>query len=262
MGRRPAGRHAPEEILRTHPHAAPFWDGLLRGALHGDDRTAGNTTTTVQQAMALFFQADDPPPLHPRPGPAGHRPRRPDRSAAAPSTCSGRDDPTPPPSPLMTAIAEHVLDTALQLATASPHGRLCPLVPGLPRRAALDRAAADAAHPDGQRTGPGLSFIYAAQTWRQLVICYGEDEARAMFGLTNDIVVFGGGKDGDFYQELSDLIGTTRVSPHLLQPRPRAGPAAPPTARTTRSCGRRRSGCCRRGTRWCSQRTRSPSSPG
>ena len=26
----------------------------------------------------------------------------------------------------MTAVAEHVLDTALQLATTSPHGRLCP----------------------------------------------------------------------------------------------------------------------------------------
>ena len=58
----------------------------------------------------------------------------------------------------------------------------------------------------------GLSFIYAAQTWRQLVICYGEDEARAMFGLTNNIVIFGGGKDGEFYKEVSDLLGTTRVS--------------------------------------------------
>ena len=58
----------------------------------------------------------------------------------------------------------------------------------------------------------GLSFIYAAQTWRQLVICYGEDEARAMFGLTNNILIFGGGKDGEFYKEVSDLLGTTRVS--------------------------------------------------
>jgi type IV secretion system protein VirD4 len=57
-----------------------------------------------------------------------------------------------------------------------------------------------------------LSFIYAAQTWRQLVICYGEDEARAMFGLTNNIAIFGGGKDGEFYKEVSDLLGTTRVS--------------------------------------------------
>ena len=36
----------------------PYWHGLLHGALHGDDRTAGNTTTTVQQAMSLFFQDD------------------------------------------------------------------------------------------------------------------------------------------------------------------------------------------------------------
>ena len=52
----PRDATTPEEILRTHPHAAPFWDGLLHGALHGDDRTAGNTITTVQQSMALFFQ--------------------------------------------------------------------------------------------------------------------------------------------------------------------------------------------------------------
>src|SRR5665811_2256006 len=38
----PQNAMQPEEILRTHPAAAPFWDGLLRGALHGDHRTAGN----------------------------------------------------------------------------------------------------------------------------------------------------------------------------------------------------------------------------
>lgn len=58
----------------------------------------------------------------------------------------------------------------------------------------------------------GLSFMYAAQTWRQLVVCYGEDEARSLFGLTNNIVVFGGGKDVAFYREISELVGTTRVS--------------------------------------------------
>ena len=57
-----------------------------------------------------------------------------------------------------------------------------------------------------------MSFIYAAQTWRQMVVCYGEDEARSLFGLTNNIVVFGGGKDIHFYREVSDLLGTTRVS--------------------------------------------------
>ena len=35
--------------------ASNRWHGLL---LQGDDRTAGNTITTVQQAMSLFFQDD------------------------------------------------------------------------------------------------------------------------------------------------------------------------------------------------------------
>ncbi len=44
------------------------------------------------------------------------------------------------------------------------------------------------------------------------MICYGEDEACALFGLTNVIAVFGGGKDGLFNRELSELVGTSRVS--------------------------------------------------
>ena len=206
-------KHAsePEEILRTHPHAAPFWDGLLRGALHGDDRTAGNTSTTVQQSMALFFQESIRSRCVPGPG----------RAATdledlifrgGTVYLLGRDDPYASASPLMTAIAEHVLDTALHLATSSPLGRLCP-----PFLACLDELPSTTPLPTlrtrmANERALGLSFIYAAQTWRQLVICYGEDEARAMFGLTNNIVVFGGGKDGHFYREISELMGTARVA--------------------------------------------------
>lgn len=207
----PKNATQPEEILRTHPQAAPFWDGLLRGALHGDDRTAGNTATTVQQAMALFFQESIRRRCVPGPGrPATDLEDLIRRGGTV--YLLGRDDPYASASPLMTAIAEHVLDTALHLATTSPHGRLCPSflacldelpsttpLPTLRTRMANERAL-------------GLSFIYAAQTWRQLVICYGEDEARAMFGLTNNIVVFGGGKDGHFYREISELMGTARVA--------------------------------------------------
>jgi type IV secretion system protein VirD4 len=57
--------------------------------------------------------------------------------------------------------------------------------------------------------GLGVSFILAAQTWRQLVVSYGEEQARTIFGLSNNVVVFGGGKDVSFYRELSDLLGTT-----------------------------------------------------
>jgi len=49
-----------------------------------------------------------------------------------------------------------------------------------------------------------------------LVVCYGDDEARSLFGLTNNIVVFGGGKDIHFYKEISELVGTTRVSRRTL----------------------------------------------
>jgi type IV secretion system protein VirD4 len=205
-------KHAtePEEILRTHPQAAPFWDGLLRGALHGDERTAGNTATTVQQSMALFFQEPIRQQCVPGPG----------RSATDVAEVIGRggtlyllgrDDPYASASPLMTALAEHVLDAALHLANDSPHGRLCPAF-----LACLDELPSTAPLPTlrtrmANERALGIWFIYAAQTWRQLVICYGEDEARAMFGLTNNIVVFGGGKDGQFYREISELIGTARV---------------------------------------------------
>jgi type IV secretion system protein VirD4 len=206
----PQGTTQPTDILRSHPDAAPFWDGLLHGALHGDPRTAGNTATTVQQALALFFQADIRRRCTPGPG-------RPATDIAAVLAASGtiyllgREDPYASASPLMTALAEHVLDTALQLAGDAPTGRLCP-----PLLACLDELPSTAPLPTlrtrmANDRALGVSFLYAAQTWRQLVLIYGEDEARALFGLTNVIVAFGGGKDGGFYRELSELLGTTRV---------------------------------------------------
>jgi type IV secretion system protein VirD4 len=206
----PQGTTQPADILRGHRHAAPLWDGLLHGALHGDPRTAGNTATTVQQALALFFQADIRRRCTPRPG-------RPATDVAALLAAGGtlyllgRDDPYASASPLMTALAEHVLDTALQLAGSSPTGRLCP-----PLLACLDELPSTAPLPTlrtrmANDRALGVSFLYAAQTWRQLVLVYGEDEARALFGLTNVVVAFGGGKDGGFYRELSELLGTTRV---------------------------------------------------
>jgi len=207
----PRAAATPEEILRSHPHAAPFWHGLLHGALHGDDRTAGNTATTVQQAMALFFQASLRSRCTPGPGrPATDLTDLISRGGTI--YLLGRDDPYASASPLMTAIAEHVLDTALAVATASPFGRLCPSF-----LACLDELPSTAPLPTlrtrmANERALGLSFIYAAQTWRQLVICYSEDEARALFGLTNLIAIFGGGKDGIFNRELSELLGTSRVS--------------------------------------------------
>ncbi|WNV75277.1 type IV secretory system conjugative DNA transfer family protein [Geodermatophilus sp. DSM 44513] len=206
----PQATTQPVDILRGHPDAAPFWDGLLHGALQGDPRTAGNTATTVQQALALFFQAD----IRRRCTPGIGRPATDVAellAAGGTIYLLGREDPYASASPLMTALAEHVLDTALQLASRGPTGRLCP-----PLLACLDELPSTAPLPTlrtrmANDRALGVSFVYAAQTWRQLVLIYGEDEAHALFGLTNVIVAFGGGKDGAFYRELSDLLGTTRV---------------------------------------------------
>lgn len=204
----PQQHSQPEEILRTHLDAEPLWDGLLRGAIYGDERTAANTATTVQQAMALFFQSS----IRDRCVP----------TAASPATdvegliasggtiyLLGREDPYASASPLMTAVTEHILDTARWMAERSTHGRLCP-----PFVACLDELPSTAPIPTlatrmANERALGLSFILAAQTWRQLVVCYGEDEARTIYGLSNSLIVFGGGKDVRFYQELSDLIGST-----------------------------------------------------
>jgi TraM recognition site of TraD and TraG len=167
----PTSAGEPAEILLQHPHAAPYWLGLLHGALHGDDRTAGNTITTAQQAMSLFFQEQ----IRRRCRPSHGRPatdladviRR-----GGTIYLLGREDPYASASPLMTAVAEHVLDTALGLANKSPWGRLCP-----PLLACLDELPSTVPLPTLQtrmanERALGISFIYAAQTWRQLAAIF------------------------------------------------------------------------------------------
>ncbi len=75
--------------------------------------------------MALFFQ----PSLRSRCTPGLGRPATDLRDLidkGGTVYLLGRDDPYASASPLMTAVAEHVLDTALEVATQSPFGTLCP----------------------------------------------------------------------------------------------------------------------------------------
>ena len=207
----PVAAEQPAEILQQHPHAARFWDGLLSGALHGSADTVGNTVTTVQQAMGLFFQ----PEIRRRCVPSVGRPATDIVeliSGNGTIYLLGREDPYASAAPLMTAIAEHVLDTALAVASSSPHGRITPSF-----LACLDELPSTTPLPTlrvrmANERALGLSFIYASQTWKQMVVSYGEDEARSLFGLTNNLVIFGGGKDIHFYKEISDLIDDVRIS--------------------------------------------------
>ena len=207
----PVAAVEPTEILREHPHAAPFWHGLLHGALRGDDRTAGNTITTVQQALSLFFQEQIRRRCVPGPGrPATNIADLID--AGGTIYLLGRESPYESASPLMTAVAEHVLDTALAAAQRSQWGRLCP-----PMLACLDELPSTAPLPTLQtrmanERALGISFIWAAQTRAQLTQIFGDHEARAVLGLTNTLVMFGGSKDVAFNQEISDLLGPVRVA--------------------------------------------------
>jgi type IV secretory pathway TraG/TraD family ATPase VirD4 len=211
VGPDPAAAERSVDILDRHPNAARFWSGLLNGALFGSPDTVGNTITTVQQAMALFFQ----PEIRGRCVPSVNRPATDIADLIARNGTVyllGREDPYASAAPLMTAVAEHVLDTALQMATTSPYCRLTPCF-----LACLDELPSTTPLPTlrvrmANERALGLSFIYAAQTWKQMVVSYGEDEARSLFGLTNNLVIFGGGKDIHFYKEISDLIDDVRIS--------------------------------------------------
>lgn len=57
----------------------------------------------------------------------------------------------------------------------------------------------------------GISFIYALPNPGGLRGDLRRLRSKALFGLTNVIVVFGGSKDVAFNQEISDLVGTVRV---------------------------------------------------
>lgn len=207
----PTAHPTAEETLRTHPRAAPFWDGLLAGAIHGDERTTANTITTVQQAMTLFFQPD----IRRRCVPGPTRPAT-DLAellrANGTLYLMGRDDPYASASPLMTAVTEDILDTALRLAHTNPYGRLCPpllvILDELPSTTPLPTLATRMAN----ERALGLAFIWASQTWRQLVMVFGEETARSLLTLSNNLVLFGGSKDASWNQEVSDLLGNDRVN--------------------------------------------------
>lgn len=201
----------PAEILRTHRAAAAHWHDLLVGALRGDERTAANTATTVHQALALFFQPEIRDRCTPSPFRSATNIAEVIRKGGT-IYLLGREDPYASASPLMTALTEYVLDTALQLANESPHGRLCP-----PMLVCLDELPSTAQLPTlrtrmANERALGIAFIWSSQTWRQLAALYGEDEARALMGLTNVLVLFGGSKDVSFNKEISELIGQVRVS--------------------------------------------------
>jgi len=214
----PRQNPTPDEVLRAHPLAAKRWDALYRSAIFGDERTAGNTITTVHQALELFFQEE----TRLRCIPSAEHPGTDIEAlirAGGTIYLLGREDPYSSASPMMTAVTEQILDTAKRMGELSPIGRLCP-----PFLACLDELPSTAPIPTlatrmANERALGLTFMLAFQTREQVNVCYGEAEARTILGLCNNLVLFGGGKDIKFYEEMSELVGNLTHTKTRLQSR-------------------------------------------
>lgn len=203
--------HAQEALtVLNGPAATPLWGSLVNATLTGDADTVGNTISTIQSALAVFFQADMmrrcvPSPEHPATAIAS--------IIAGRGTIYlvGRDDPYVSVSPLMTALTEHVLDTALALAHQSPHGRLAPgfhaFLDELPSTAPIPTLATHMANDRAL----GLSFSIYAQNARQGVRMFGRDGWQEVWDLVNCKVIFGGLTDVDFARDLVALLGEVPV---------------------------------------------------
>ncbi|MFD8146143.1 type IV secretory system conjugative DNA transfer family protein [Streptomyces sp. NPDC059708] len=200
---------APRSILDHHPGAGPGWAEDLMTVISGDDRTVGNTRATLAAALAPFAHQEviDATDVSPE--------KATDLEGLLEANGSvyllGKDSPTTSVSPLVTAIAEDILDRAEKLAYLRPARRLDP-----PMLVALDEAANIAPLPslrqrvaDGR--GRGLCVMYFVQGWSSAVARFGRHNAAELADFTNNVMVFGGVKDPDFLRDMEALCGKRRV---------------------------------------------------
>ncbi len=169
-------------ILTEHPHAETHWAGLLQGAL----RASPNTVATVQHAMRPFMHRE----VARRCTPSHRQPVTKIADVLRQGGTIyllGQDDVYASVSPLFTAITENVLDVAEQAFTADPantrrftvtvdHLPMTAPIPTLPKRLA-----------SGSRRG--LSMVWSAPHWRQLLTCYGDTVAQSITRSTDVLVL-------------------------------------------------------------------------
>lgn len=200
---------APRSILDHHPGAGPQWADMLLTVTSGDDRTVGNTKSTLSRALSCFAHERVVDSIDVDERKATDIEELLDANGSL--YLLGKDSPHSTVSPLVTAIAEDVLDQAEKLAFTKPTRRLDP-----PLLVALDEAANIAPLPslrqrvaDGR--GRGLSVMYFVQAWASAVARFGKHNAAELNGFTNNTLVFGGSGETDFLEDLEKRCGKTRV---------------------------------------------------
>ncbi len=112
-----------------------------------------------------------------------------------------------PATPLLTALAEHWIETAREMALGCPTRRLDP-----PATAVLDELANATPIPGlpasvADSAGRGMSIHWAAQSLAQLDDTFGVNQARLLVDTTTLISVWGGLKDAKTLEWASTLCG-------------------------------------------------------
>jgi len=200
---------APRAILAEHPGAGPGMLDKLASATTGDSRTVGNIRATVATALSWSTVPAARATLAASPDEVDRIEDLLDASGTI--YLLGKDDPTSPVVPLLTAIAEDVLDRAERHALTRPAGRLDP-----PLVAALDEAPLTAPIPSlpqrvGDGRGRGLSVHYGMQGWPQARARWGEQGSSVLASVTTGLLAFGGSNDPQFNSDIERLCGTRRV---------------------------------------------------
>ncbi len=199
----------PLHILTTHPDTGAGMLDKLESATTGDSRTVGNIRATVAAALAWSTVPAARATLAASPDEVDSVEDLLDASGTI--YLLGKDDPTSPVVPLLTAIAEDVLDRAERHALTRPAGRLDP-----PLVAALDEAPLTAPIPSlpqrvGDGRGRGLSVHYGMQGWPQARARWGEQGSSVLASVTTGLLAFGGSNDPQFNSDIERLCGNRRV---------------------------------------------------
>ncbi len=200
---------APRAILDHHPGAGLGWADRLATAVTGDERTVGNTKSTLSGALACFAHAAVVDAIDV----TEHRATDVEALLDGRGTIYllGKDSPFASVSPLVTAMTEDILDRAEKLAATKPARRLDP-----PLLVALDEAPNISPLPslrqrvaDGR--GRGLCVMYLVQGWASAEARFSKPTADELASFTNNTLVFGGVGDTDFLERLEKRCGQIRV---------------------------------------------------
>jgi type IV secretion system protein VirD4 len=164
----PAIGDVPEKILREHPHAQQHWADLLRGALRDSPPVA-----TLQQAMDPLLHKE----IAARCLPGARRPATDVADVLARNGTIyllGKDDPVVSVSPLLTALADDVLD-------AAPPGTVV-VIDDLPNTPV---------------PAPSRPVVWTAPSREGLAACYGGDTSRAVVNAADVLVYVGAAATGE-----------------------------------------------------------------